>query len=186
MKNIIRHAEESIDSQKKNLSPEDCEKLKNNYIYKDICLCVDRYNLVKEFVNDIEDTFSIPLFWQFGASVFVICLGYLQFFFVELWSFNFFTIVSFVVTMSWEVFLYCYFGSILYNESASLITDIYVTDWLNLDIKCQKALVTIMENGKRPLIIRAGKIIDISLDTFATILKRAYSVMAVVNKFIEN
>ncbi|XP_076256117.1 odorant receptor 2a-like [Rhynchophorus ferrugineus] len=186
LRDIIKHADEYVSKFGDKLTRDELYKFKNQYIYDDICKCVKRYNLIKDFVNDIENTFSIALFWQFGASVFVICLGFVQFLFVELWTFDFFTIVSFVITMSWEVFLYCYYGSLLSNESDTLITDIYITNWLDLDLKCQKAYLIIMENGKKPIVIRAGKIIDLSLDTFATIIRRSYSVLAIISKLIDN
>ncbi|XP_076255792.1 odorant receptor Or1-like [Rhynchophorus ferrugineus] len=186
LRDVIKHADEHVSKFSGKLTKDEIIILRNQHMYDDICQCVDRYNLVKEFVNDIEDTFSAALFWQFGASVFVICLGCVQFFFVELWTFNFFSIVSFVITMSWEVFLYCYYGSLLSNESDTLIIDIYITNWFDLDQKCQKAYLTIMENGKKPLVIKAGKVVDLSLDTFATIMRRSYSVLAVISKLIDN
>ncbi|KAF7280557.1 hypothetical protein GWI33_005759 [Rhynchophorus ferrugineus] len=134
LRDVIKHADEHVSKFSGKLTKDEIIILRKQHMYDDICQCVDRYNLVKEFVNDIEDTFSAALFWQFGASVFVICLGCVQFFF-----------------------------------SDTLIIDIYITNWFDLDQKCQKAYLTIMENGKKPLVIKAGKVVDLSLDTFATV-----------------
>nr|WJJ63314.1 odorant receptor 14 [Pachyrhinus yasumatsui] len=183
LRDVVKHAEEKVLNKHGKLNSTDFEAAKNRCIYKEICKCVDRYNLVKEFTKDIEKTYSFTLFSQFTASVVVLCFACIQFFFVQLWTINFFVSVSWTLTMTVEVFLYCYFGSLLYYESSTFVRDIYLTDWMVLDQKCQKAFITIMENSKKPLMIRAGKIIDLSLDTFATIMRRSYSLLAVLNKF---
>nr|WJJ63337.1 odorant receptor 37 [Pachyrhinus yasumatsui] len=121
---------------------------------------------------------------QFTASIVVIGFACIQFFLVEMWTVLFYLLIVWISIMTAEVFLFCYFGSLLYFESSTFVTDVYLTDWLALDQKSQRAYLIIMENAKRPLMIRAGKIIDLSLDTFATIMRRSYSLLAVCNKLL--
>lgn len=42
--------------------------------------------------------------------------------------------------------------------------------WYNYDTRSRKALVILMERSKRPMVVTAGKILDLSLETFSTVL----------------
>ncbi|XP_064212339.1 odorant receptor 94b-like [Tribolium castaneum] len=78
--------------------------------------------------------------------------------------------ISFIVTMLAEIFLYSYYGTLLYDESNSLTNAIYMGRWYEYDIKSKKALIVIMERSKKPMIVTAGKILDLSLVTFTTVI----------------
>ncbi|XP_076275406.1 odorant receptor Or1-like isoform X1 [Rhynchophorus ferrugineus] len=156
---------------------------KNNIIYGEIARCVRRYGQVKRFVADIEDVYSFALFSQFAISVLLICFQCLQLSIVEPLSYRFFYIITTLITTTSEVFMYCYAGSLIYNETLSLNSDLYISNWLDLDLKCQKALIIIMEYGKHPFIIRAGKLVDLSLDTFTLIIRRSYSLLAILQNY---
>jgi hypothetical protein len=41
--------------------------------------------------------------------------------------------------------------------------------WYKYNIKCRRALIILMERSRRPIIITAGKILDLSLETFTTV-----------------
>jgi hypothetical protein len=42
--------------------------------------------------------------------------------------------------------------------------------WYNYDLKSQKALITLMERSKTPMLITAGKILPLSLETFTMVI----------------
>ncbi|XP_063911526.1 odorant receptor 45b-like [Zophobas morio] len=82
-----------------------------------------------------------------------------------------------------EVYFYCYYGSALSEESDSLRDAIYMGPWYTYDVKTQRTLLTIMERAKIPVTITAGKLVDLSLVTFTTILQRSYSLIAVMKNY---
>lgn len=41
--------------------------------------------------------------------------------------------------------------------------------WYDYDIKSKKALIILMERSKRPITLSAGKILEMSLDTFTMV-----------------
>ncbi|KAJ8937116.1 hypothetical protein NQ318_012974, partial [Aromia moschata] len=67
--------------------------------------------------------------------------------------------------------------------SSSIRNAIYMSDWYNFDEKSKQAIMIVMERAERPMVVTAGKIIDLSLETFTTILRRAYSLLAVLNNY---
>lgn len=42
-------------------------------------------------------------------------------------------------------------------------------EWYSFDEKSKKALLILMERAKRPIKVTAGKLLDLSLGTFATV-----------------
>jgi hypothetical protein len=45
-----------------------------------------------------------------------------------------------------------------------------MSNWYNFDEKSKKALIILMERSKNPILVTAGKILDLSLETFATVI----------------
>jgi hypothetical protein len=43
-------------------------------------------------------------------------------------------------------------------------------NWYEYDISSRKALLILMERSKRPVVITAGKILNLSLETFTTVI----------------
>ncbi|RZB40570.1 7tm 6 domain containing protein, partial [Asbolus verrucosus] len=65
-----------------------------------------------------------------------------------------------------------------FQKSNTLITSVYMGNWYEYDIKSRKALIILKESSKKPMIAVAGKLFELSLGSFVTILKRSYSVLA--------
>ncbi|RZC41684.1 7tm 6 domain containing protein [Asbolus verrucosus] len=57
----------------------------------------------------------------------------------------------------------------LVGSSNALTNSIYMGNWYEYDIKSRKALITLMERSKIPMKVTAGKILDLSLETFTTL-----------------
>ncbi|XP_044258923.1 odorant receptor Or1-like [Tribolium madens] len=155
----------------------------NYIIYDNIKKCIDHHNAILRFVQYYENVYSSVVFTQFTASVIVVCVSCLQLIMVEPFTFNFFGMITFLLTMLLEIFLYCYFGSTLYEESNSLTNAVCMGKWYNYDLQSKKLLIILMERSKKPIVVTAGKILDLSLVTFTTIIRRAYSLLAVLNNY---
>ncbi|KAJ3656610.1 hypothetical protein Zmor_015674 [Zophobas morio] len=185
LKNNLEFLEEYAEKEIQTICVNNIEKelRKFQLIYEKIKLCVRHHDAILDFVDTFENTYSLAIFFQFAASVVVICISCLRLSMVEPFTFTFFAMILFLCTMLAEVFLYCYYGTILFEENNTLISSIYMGKWYNYDVKSQRALITLMERSKRPLIITAGQILDLSLETFTTILRRAYSLLAVLKNY---
>ncbi|XP_023310034.1 odorant receptor Or1-like [Anoplophora glabripennis] len=180
---LDRRIEDQISKEGKSLSTEEREQLKNKVIYKKICDCIDHYDAIYEFVQDLERTYTVVVFSQLLSSVIIICICCLHLSVAVPLTIPFFSTSSFTVAILMEQFLYCYSGALLNEESNSVVTAIYMSDWYNYDKKSKKALLILMERAKRPMTITAGKIMDLTLVTFATVMRRSYSLLAVLKNY---
>ncbi|RZB38747.1 7tm 6 domain containing protein, partial [Asbolus verrucosus] len=59
--------------------------------------------------------------------------------------------------------------SFVYHSNSfnrSLMDSIYLGQWYEYDTVSKKTLLVLMERSKKPMIVTAGKIINLSLETF--------------------
>ncbi|XP_064212292.1 odorant receptor Or1-like [Tribolium castaneum] len=145
---------------------------KARIIQDKIRFCIIHHNAILDFVDYYENVYSGIVFSQFIASVFV-----------EPFSVIFFAMVIFLVTVLSQIFLYSYYGTLLFEENNTLTNAVYMGQWYTYDVTSRKALIILMERSKRPMTVRAGKVLDLSLETFTTILRRAYSLLAVLKNY---
>ncbi|KAJ3656627.1 hypothetical protein Zmor_015687 [Zophobas morio] len=152
-------------------------------LYRKIQSCVQHHMAILEFVDNFERLYSFLVFSQFAASVLVICICCLFLSMVEPLTVVFFAVISFLITILSEIFLFCYYGTTLFEENNSLMRAVYMGNWYDYDNKSKTSLLILMERSKRPLVITAGKLLELSLETFTTILRRAYSLLAVLKNY---
>ncbi|XP_063912015.1 odorant receptor 33a-like [Zophobas morio] len=209
--------------------------LLENYIYQKVVECIKHHTEILNFINEFDQCLSWCVFNQFLGTTALLCFLITAVLTVPLASIDGMTyIVYFFVILS-QILFYCYFGTLLFEESDMLVTAtysshwyeytletqklyltlmerskrptmlsagglldltlntftsndslaaaVYMTEWYKYDVKNQKALLTVMERSKRPVVVTVGKFVDLSLITFTTILRRSYSLLAVLKNY---
>ncbi|KAK4878837.1 hypothetical protein RN001_011343 [Aquatica leii] len=76
-------------------------------------------------------------------------------------------ILAEAMTSSIQIFLICNSGEEMAHESAQLAKTAYEVNFVGTDVRIQKCFVIILRKAQTPCQIRAGKLIDVSLITFA-------------------
>ncbi|KAJ3666941.1 hypothetical protein Zmor_002362 [Zophobas morio] len=150
-------------------------------IYQTLAECVDLHNaILKKDFCEYEECFSWTIFNQFLGTTSVLCFICVAITTVPLASVDTIKYTSFFFVVNCQVLFYCYFGTLLYEESDTLVTAIYLSHWYEYPIETQKLLLTLMERSKQPLILSVEKLLDLTLDTFTEILKRSYSLVTIL------
>ncbi|XP_055704829.1 uncharacterized protein LOC129802775 [Phlebotomus papatasi] len=92
------------------------------------------------------------------------------------------TIATYFAAMSATIQLFsiCLFGQILRNRTEAVGEALYQTRWYEMGLKEQKALLIIMSHSQEPVGLVAGGIMDISLSTFAIVMRTAISYGAIL------
>ncbi|XP_064212275.1 LOW QUALITY PROTEIN: odorant receptor Or1 [Tribolium castaneum] len=156
------YVDEELATQMHSLSPSE----KTQLTYQKIRQCVIHHKHILAFVKEYEECFSQVAFSQFIGSVVIFCVSCLQLTIVDVVSLDFLAMMMYLIATLSEVYLYCHFGTVLYHESNTISEAIYLSKWYEFDIKSKKALSILMERLKRPMIIKCGKILDMSFITF--------------------
>ncbi|XP_063912188.1 odorant receptor 45b-like [Zophobas morio] len=145
--------------------------------------CISHHDEILKFVTEFEDCFSVVLFSQMAGTMFVICFSCLQLSKLNSVDSNFGQFAMILIVILAQIYFYCYYGATLSEQSGSLIDAIYMGPWYTYDVRTQRTLLTIMERSKIPVTITAGKLVDLSLPTFTTILRRSYSLIAIMKNY---
>ncbi|KAJ8948643.1 hypothetical protein NQ318_022710, partial [Aromia moschata] len=143
---------------------------------------------ILRFVSVIEDTFSIGILSQIFASVLVICFTGFQMIIVSIIDINselkliylirslmfllkvynsYLSLIYFMCMMC-QVALYCWFGHYLIASSDAIIESIYMSNWYESDLSLRRSILIFMERCKKPIILKAGYLFPLSLETFTS------------------
>nr|WIG65271.1 odorant receptor 28 [Hippodamia variegata] len=153
---------------------------KKKIIKEKLLQCASHYNDIIAFNKDIQRLLSSAVFIQIGGSSVVICMMCYSLTLVDLYSLTGISFTVYIASMLVQIFVYCFFGNDLVMESNGITEAIYMSDWYTYDTSCKKILILIMERAKKPLVQSAGNVSVLSLQLFVTVLKQAYSLMAVL------
>ncbi|KAF2892958.1 hypothetical protein ILUMI_13218 [Ignelater luminosus] len=149
-------------------------------INKMFCKCVEHHLAIIEFTEAIEDIFTYVFLSQFICSAAGICLVGFTFMNAAPGSLDFIFALSFLGTLMFQISLYCTFGNEVTVQSSRIGDACYDTEWVYCGPVVRKTMFLIMERSKRPLILTAGKFVDLSLSSLVAVVKSAASYAAVL------
>ncbi|XP_032669835.1 putative odorant receptor 92a [Odontomachus brunneus] len=80
-----------------------------------------------------------------------------------------------------EVFVFCYAGEFLSAKSKSISDAVYESLWYDMLPSNSRVLLFIIVRSQKRLTITAGKIVDLTLDGFMSVMKASASYMSVLH-----
>lgn len=162
-------------------------------------------------MKQVETAGSVPYFVQFVLSGIVLCVAVFQIAIVSrarncskyyatlrfaspynspqlnpseaIAEFVFY--VGFVMTMLTQIFLPCYFGNEMTLKSAALTQAVYKSNWPGGSDAYRQMVLVYLEVLKKPRRLVVGNLFGLTLDSFLSVINRAYSMYAVVQSFAE-
>ncbi|XP_011862403.1 PREDICTED: odorant receptor 82a-like isoform X2 [Vollenhovia emeryi] len=89
--------------------------------------------------------------------------------------------VSFYLAITLEVFILCFAGEFLSAKSRSISDAIYESLWYNMPPTNSRILMFVILRSQKRLTITAGKVVDLTLEGFTSIMKASASYVSVLN-----
>ncbi|KAL0133994.1 hypothetical protein PUN28_001123 [Cardiocondyla obscurior] len=90
------------------------------------------------------------------------------------------TICAYFVVMI-EAFVICFAGEYLSLKSKLIGNAIYETMWYDMPLGQNKIIIFIIMRSQKQLTITAGKMMDMSFETFTSMMKASASYISVLN-----
>ncbi|XP_016969201.1 odorant receptor 94b-like [Drosophila rhopaloa] len=129
----------------------------------------------------LERVYMLPVMFQFVSSLLVVAMTVFQMLLSD--GSNSSVIMYFLlVGLMCQLFLYCWFGNEVFEQSKTLSISGFGCDWLQFDIRFRRCLLIFMVNAQRPLLFTAGGFMGLTLTSFANILGKSYSIVAVLRQ----
>ncbi|XP_018401483.1 PREDICTED: odorant receptor 13a-like [Cyphomyrmex costatus] len=88
--------------------------------------------------------------------------------------------ILFYTITNLEAFIFCYAGEYLNNKSKEIGFAAYSSTWYNMKYKDSRVLLFIILRSQKPLTLTAGKMIDLSLQSFTSIMNASGSYLSVL------
>ncbi|XP_011862409.1 PREDICTED: odorant receptor 82a-like isoform X1 [Vollenhovia emeryi] len=145
---------------------------------------IQRHRRIITLSDDIENLFSsislMQLLWNtlticFTGFMIMLALSSKKGIIILAKAF----ILYFVKTV--EVFVFCYAGEFLSAKSKSISDAVYESLWYNMVPADSRILLFIMMRSQKRLTITAGKLFDLTLEGFMSVMKASASYMSVLH-----
>ncbi|XP_037950011.1 odorant receptor 85b-like [Teleopsis dalmanni] len=135
-----------------------------------------------ELRHEVEDIFRLPILIQFLTSFAIFALSGFQAT-VSTGNTNI-TILAYFYCgcILCELFLYCWCGNDVFEQSKEVSTSGYGVSWYKYDQRFQKSLIIFLANAQRPFVFTAGGFMNLSLPSFAGIITKSYSLIALLRQ----
>ncbi|KAM3962685.1 olfactory receptor 63 [Aphomia sociella] len=148
--------------------------------------CIVEHQTALETAVMLQNCFSEPTFAQFNVSLVIICVTAYQ---LVSQTGNLVRITSmgtYLTNMMFQVFLYCYQGHQLSEESTEISGAAYLCPWYTMSPRLRRDLLIVMTRTRRIAKITAGGFTTLSLDSFMGIIKASYSLFTLLKQVDEN
>lgn len=144
--------------------------------------CVLQHQSTLASVTQIQKYFSIPIVGQFAVSYLIICITAYQLA-IEVKQHNTVRVVSMVaylLSMITQVFLYCYQGHQLADESSEMAYAAYECPWYACSTPFRRSLLLLMLRSRRVAQLTVGGLTTLSLTSFMSLIKASYTFFTVL------
>ncbi|KAL0851340.1 hypothetical protein ABMA28_007160 [Loxostege sticticalis] len=157
------------------LDDDDIPKEEKERIYLNkLQKCLRHYEIILEYCQSVQNITSLMIFVQFGLAALTLCCC-MYMFLLPLTEKDLMFIGSFTGIMLLENFVPSFLGSQLTNESHNLRFSAYNSDWISRSKSFKAGLMILVERAHKPVVITGLQMVPLTLETFASIVKTAYS-----------
>ncbi|XP_076634608.1 odorant receptor Or1-like [Colletes latitarsis] len=138
------------------------------------------------YVSNVQKTFNMMIGIQLLSSTLVVCFIMYQLSNISPTSPTYLQFVMYMVCMTTQIFIYCWYGNQLKLKSVEILQTISELDWVYLDNSSKKDLIMVMRRTAKPIEMASAYVFTIDLNTFVKILKMSYSTYNLLQKTKES
>ncbi|XP_031834876.1 uncharacterized protein LOC116427998 [Nomia melanderi] len=153
------------------------EKIRKVVRYSEIGIIVKHHLRTLSFISHIEEIMQWICFMILAACTTDICM--LCYYILTEWTEhniqNLSTYIVILLAYTFNVFVMCYIGDILSEQCLKVGEVVYMTNWYYLPDKTVLDLILIIKRSSVTIKITAGKIIEMSISTFGSVMKTAFA-----------
>ncbi|KAK0182965.1 hypothetical protein PV327_001044 [Microctonus hyperodae] len=162
----------------------DFSECSNNeyYTHHQLVKLVERHRHLLKMANGFEDIYNLLILIHVGLAIMIICVSGIVLL-ISLHSSNFAIVVdmaSRILVTYFQLFMYCYTGEQLRTEAMNIKNVIYNSPWFKMHLSTVKNMIFIIMRSDYPVNLTAGKIYEMNVPNFLTIVKTITSYFSVI------
>ncbi|KAL5280502.1 hypothetical protein ACFFRR_004465 [Megaselia abdita] len=147
--------------------------------------CIVHHQLILDLQKRIESIFKIPLLLQFIISLMIFALTGYQATVSKSDRMAASLVYFYCGDILTELLVFCWFGNEFIEESKKLGAVIYNSRWYNYSPRFKKIMIIFQQNTQKDLYFTSGGFARLSLQTFANILSKSYTYVALLRQVAE-
>ncbi|KAH0951225.1 OrL18 [Eciton burchellii] len=144
-----------------------------------IAVIIKSHVRILRFSAAIDNILQEICLLEIIGSVFTMCLP--EYYCMVDWKNNdtvgVLTYFLIFISCSFNMYILCYIGELLTEKSDQIGSMCFMIDWYQLPAKSVRSLILMIAMSSQPMKISAGRMIDLSLTTFGTVLKTSLGYM---------
>ncbi|KAK0172470.1 hypothetical protein PV328_005784 [Microctonus aethiopoides] len=142
---------------------------------------IKSHNAVIRVYNDSEFIFSKVMFVQYSTSALLICTIVYLISQMGIFTTKFMGNAGSLIALTGQIFIFCLSANQVTYEFADLRLGINNTDWFALSVSAKRNIVFMMVRTLKPVVFTSGYMVTLSLESFKSLMKVAYSMYSVLN-----
>nr|QEE82749.1 odorant receptor 31 [Conogethes pinicolalis] len=142
--------------------------------------CIERHQSVLETAARLQKAYSASILVQVTVSMVIICVTAYQLAFATQDLVRFVSMLAYFACMTLQLFLYCYQGNQLSEESIQVAEAAYEMPWYRCTSSFRRDLLMLMTRSRRVSKITAAGFTTLSLSAFMAIIKASYTFFTVL------
>ncbi|KAK0096369.1 hypothetical protein PV326_005683 [Microctonus aethiopoides] len=162
-------------------------KKNNGNLNERLSMVIKKHVQTLKFISNVEKVLCVICLIEVVGCTFNICtVGYdllLQ------WGDNdaigIITYTILLISFTFNIFLFCYIGERLTEQCEKVGETTYMIEWHRLPEKKALGLKLTIVTAQNPVIITAGKIVDLSLNSFCHIMQSSLAYLNLLRTFME-
>ncbi|XP_039304862.1 odorant receptor 4 isoform X2 [Solenopsis invicta] len=158
----------------------------NPNIHQRIAVIVKDHVRIMRFSVVVEEILQEVCLVEFSSSVCTICL--LEYYCIVDWQddnklslANYFLLF---VSFCFNIYMLCYIGELLIEKSSQIGSMCYMINWYQLSPRSVRSLILIIAMSSHPIKLSAGRMVDLSLTTFGTVLKTSVAYLSFLRTLV--
>ncbi|CAL7950588.1 unnamed protein product [Xylocopa violacea] len=137
---------------------------------------VRHHNCIYQLAEMINRTLYLTIFSQIFGSSLLLCLSLFQLIKVDILSTEFCASICYLLIMTLQSFLYCWYGNEVKLKSIDLSDMIFHSNWTMLSKDSKQILQIAMNRTRSPIELETAHVITVNIDLFVILIKTSYSV----------
>ncbi|XP_069964592.1 odorant receptor 7a-like [Bactrocera oleae] len=131
--------------------------------------CIEDHKNLLGYFACIRPVISRTIFMQFGITAFVLCLTAVNYVAFERDAAQILIAATYIFAILIEALPCCWYVNSLMEECGLLTTALYNCQWYDQDRKFRKMLIIFMQRSQRTMVLMAGDLVPITLQTFLNV-----------------
>ncbi|KAJ3663562.1 hypothetical protein Zmor_007813 [Zophobas morio] len=144
--------------------------------------CVKHHKEIVRFAENTNTFSNWIILQQFFISAVSIGMTMFQLTMVTPLSSEFFSQISFLSSITTEIFMFCWYGNEVTIKSSKVPYALFQSQWIDAPLVAQKNMQFFVARCQKPVQMSALKLFYLSLDTFVSILRASWSYFALLNQ----